>query len=72
MGRFALLREDLTVENDMLTPTLKLKRRVIVGRYKAEIERLYQWMACGCSRSERHEGRVDPAPEATWPRSART
>lgn len=40
--RFAVLREDFTVENDMLTPTLKLKRRVIVDRYKAEIEMLYQ------------------------------
>ena len=42
MRLFARLREDFTVETDMLTPTLKLKRRVIVARYKAEIERLYQ------------------------------
>ena len=40
--RFAVLREDFTVENDMLTPTLKLKRRIIVERYADEIERLYE------------------------------
>lgn len=40
--RFALLREELTVERDELTPTLKLKRGVIEERYRAQIEELYQ------------------------------
>jgi long-chain acyl-CoA synthetase len=33
--------EDFTTENGMLTPTLKLKRRVVVERYKDVIESLY-------------------------------
>ncbi len=40
--RFAVIGEEFTVENEMLTPTLKLKRRVIVERYAEEIERLYE------------------------------
>lgn len=33
--------EGWTVDNGMITPTLKLKRRVIVDRYAADIERMY-------------------------------
>ncbi|UCF48335.1 MAG: long-chain fatty acid--CoA ligase [Myxococcales bacterium] len=33
--------EDFTTENGMLTPTLKLKRRVVLERYKDAIESLY-------------------------------
>ena len=33
--------EDFTTENGMLTPTLKLKRRVVLDRYKDAIESLY-------------------------------
>lgn len=39
--RAALIPEPWTVANEMLTPTLKLKRSKILDRYKAEIERLY-------------------------------
>jgi long-chain acyl-CoA synthetase len=39
---FALLEEDFTQANDMLTPSLKLKRRNIVARYRDDIERLYR------------------------------
>jgi long-chain acyl-CoA synthetase len=38
---FALLPEALTPENDLLTPTLKIKRRNVVARYRDELERLY-------------------------------
>ena len=39
---FALLGEDFTTENGMLTPTLKVKRRVVLDRYNDELETLYQ------------------------------
>ncbi|SDW07889.1 AMP-dependent synthetase/ligase [Nitrosomonas communis] len=39
--RVALIPEPWTVVNEMLTPTLKLKRSKIMERYKIEIERLY-------------------------------
>jgi long-subunit acyl-CoA synthetase (AMP-forming) len=39
--KFALLPRELTVEDGELTPTLKLKRRVIHERYRDAIEGLY-------------------------------
>jgi long-chain acyl-CoA synthetase len=38
---FALVAEDFTTDNGMLTPTLKLKRRVVLARYGEMLERLY-------------------------------
>lgn len=38
---FALIGEDFTTENGMLTPSLKVKRRVVTDKYKAQIEALY-------------------------------
>lgn len=38
----ALTLEPWTVENALITPTLKLKRNNLVARFEAEIERLYQ------------------------------
>ncbi len=40
--QFALLDEEWTPENDMLTPTLKLKRRVVMEEYGDLIEALYE------------------------------
>lgn len=37
-----LVGDELTVESGELTPTLKVKRRVVVEKYKKPIERLYQ------------------------------
>jgi long-subunit acyl-CoA synthetase (AMP-forming) len=39
--RFALLASELSVEGGELTPTLKLKRRVVLERHKELIESLY-------------------------------
>jgi len=40
--RFGLLTSDLTIEGGELTPTLKVKRRIIDLKYRALIDELYQ------------------------------
>ncbi|MBK8465745.1 MAG: long-chain fatty acid--CoA ligase [Chloracidobacterium sp.] len=40
--KFALLEHELTVENGELTPTLKIKRRVIDTKYQSIIDELYK------------------------------
>jgi long-chain acyl-CoA synthetase len=39
--KFMILAEDFTVEGGELTPSLKLKRRVVEAHYKAQIDSLY-------------------------------
>jgi long-chain acyl-CoA synthetase len=39
--RFAILPNEWTIEGEELTPTLKLKRRVVLRKYAQEIEDLY-------------------------------
>ena len=39
--KFILINEEFTIENNMLTPTLKLKRKEIIKNYKQELENLY-------------------------------
>ena len=39
--RFAILPREFSIDGGELTPTLKLKRRVVAEKYAAEIERLY-------------------------------
>jgi long-chain acyl-CoA synthetase len=39
--RFAILPNELTIAGGELTPTMKLKRRVILAKYEKEIEALY-------------------------------
>lgn len=39
--KFAILDEDFTVENGLLTPTMKMKRKAIVARHLSVIESLY-------------------------------
>jgi long-chain acyl-CoA synthetase len=39
--KILLVEEDFTVDNGMLTPTLKVKRRAVEKRHAAAIERAY-------------------------------
>jgi len=40
--KFIFINEDFTLENGMLTQTLKLKRRIVIEKYKNQIEELYK------------------------------
>ena len=39
--KFFIISEQFTIENEMLTPTLKLKRYKIIKKYKDDFEKLY-------------------------------
>ena len=39
--KFKLIKEEFTIQNGMLTPTLKLKRKIILEKYKKDLEKLY-------------------------------
>ena len=39
--KFLIISEEFTIENRMLTPTLKLKRKEIIKNYKHQLEKLY-------------------------------
>jgi long-chain acyl-CoA synthetase len=40
--RFVILDHELTVANGELTPSLKLRRKVVAERYRKELEELYR------------------------------
>ncbi len=39
--KIKIIKEEFTIENGMLTPTLKLKRKKILEKYKKDLEKLY-------------------------------
>jgi len=39
--KFKLIKEEFTIDNGMLTPTLKLKRKKILEKFKEDLEKLY-------------------------------
>ncbi|MFL2884992.1 MAG: AMP-dependent synthetase/ligase [Candidatus Pelagibacter sp.] len=39
--KFKLIKQEFTIENGMMTPTLKLKRKKILEKYKEDLEKLY-------------------------------
>ena len=39
--KFILINEEFSINNGMLTPTLKLKRKEIIKNYKQQLENLY-------------------------------
>ncbi|MEM6991302.1 MAG: long-chain fatty acid--CoA ligase [Myxococcota bacterium] len=39
--RWALLTDEFTVDNDLLTPKMSVKRRNVIARYQAELDALY-------------------------------
>ncbi len=39
--KFKIITDEFTIENRMLTPTLKLKRKEIINNYKQQIDKLY-------------------------------
>jgi long-chain acyl-CoA synthetase len=40
--KFAILPEDFTLDNGLLTPTLKIKRKIIIGQHKELLDTLYR------------------------------
>ena len=51
LKKVLVIPEELSIEDGTLTPTLKLRRRNLEGRYKAEIDKLY-----ATPRSRRRNG----------------
>jgi long-chain acyl-CoA synthetase len=39
--KFMIADEEFTTQNDLLTPTLKVKRRNVIKRYGADLDKLY-------------------------------
>ena len=39
--KFKIIQEEFTIDNGLMTPTLKLKRKKIIEKYKQDLEKLY-------------------------------
>jgi long-chain acyl-CoA synthetase len=53
---FVLLPEDFTQQNDMLTPSLKIKRRNVMARWGGELEALYRTPSAAAAMSMKDDG----------------
>jgi len=40
--KFHLLNENFSIENDLLTPTMKVKRNKVIAKYKNILEKFYK------------------------------
>ena len=41
--KFKTLDEEFTIENELLTPTMKIRRHKIKSKYKIELEKFYKY-----------------------------
>jgi long-chain acyl-CoA synthetase len=41
--KFKILDEEFTIENELLTPTMKIRRHKINSKYKIELEKFYKY-----------------------------
>ena len=55
--RFVILPRDFSMEEGEVTPTLKLKRRVVLEHFAPEIESIYALAARGCGGRRRSSTR---------------
>ena len=40
--KFVILHSEFTMDNNEVTPTLKLKRKIVTAKYKQELDALYE------------------------------
>jgi long-subunit acyl-CoA synthetase (AMP-forming) len=58
--RFTILPDEWSPESEELTPTMKLKRRVIHTKYKDQVEAMYADPPGGHSVDAEHNGSAAP------------
>ncbi len=51
--------QPFSVDNDLLTPTFKLRRPQLLKRYKAEVDEMYEALKAKAAQA--------PAGQAQWP-----
>ncbi|HEU5347269.1 MAG TPA: long-chain fatty acid--CoA ligase [Ktedonobacterales bacterium] len=54
---YGILVDDFTQENDLLTPTQKIRRKQIIERYRAQFEQLYAPTPSGAHAGVKQDGR---------------
>jgi long-chain acyl-CoA synthetase len=67
---FALIATEFSVEDDLLTPTLKYKRRHIVARYQELLDSLYGSPIPAAIRGRKRAGKAASAPAAAVEKKA--
>src|SRR5699024_9766975 len=73
--KFTILADEVSVEGGRLTPTLKLKRNVVLDRFSRDIAELYATQslapATRCNAATHRAGSASRRlTRSTWPRSA--